>query len=646
MKTSVIRYRVADFLREFSPFDVISLDDLLAFAGGGRVVFHEDDIYLFRKGQAREAVFWVVQQGRVELLNEHPAGEQLRDVLGPGDILGLRRHAADQAYQNTARTATEVILYSFDLGAFEALAGKYPAAGRFLAAHLSAATQHTKALQAPVTKERLLTEREKAVWLNAAALPAEWPARRLVTCGAQCTVGEAARRMAEARGEAVAVVGADGQPLGLVTGADLRDRLAAGAASADAPVEAVMNRRFLTVRDGRRPADYVLEMLRGRGQFLVATGSGSAASPLRGIITDADLEVACGRNPVVLLREMLAAETAAEMAYLWRRTEAFLAESLAGPSAVEWLSQMLGEFYSALVERVVRLAEAELARVGRQAPDVARCWLLFGAAGRRELLTPAVPELGLVYADPPADERETAEGYFSTLARKVAAKLEACGLRAPRRGPGEEERRRCQALSQWKEFYRGLIRDPIGGRIYTAREHFDFRVAVGEPALGEELLRLIAEELEVSETCIPVLANDTIASLPPLTFYQGFVIETDGRRSQTLDAEKTALAPIADAARVLAFAARDVGAANTLGRLRRLAGALPPQASTLADAAEAWRIVSYHHAQAALSGGGEGAGIQPARLSRFEQRLLKAAFDSTRRFVELASSTPDLEVLR
>lgn len=48
MKTSVIRYRVADFLREHPPFDSFSLEDLLTFSGGGRVIFHEDNIIVFQ----------------------------------------------------------------------------------------------------------------------------------------------------------------------------------------------------------------------------------------------------------------------------------------------------------------------------------------------------------------------------------------------------------------------------------------------------------------------------------------------------------------------------------------------------------------------------------------------------------------------
>jgi len=128
MQTSVIRYRVADFLGEHPPFDSFSLEDLLSFSGTGRVTFHEDDVFLFRKGDARGRVFWVIQQGKIEIIDEAPTGERLWDVLGPGDIVGVGRSSEPSIYAHTARTATEVILYAFDVAAFEDLVARYSAA--------------------------------------------------------------------------------------------------------------------------------------------------------------------------------------------------------------------------------------------------------------------------------------------------------------------------------------------------------------------------------------------------------------------------------------------------------------------------------------------------------------------------------------
>ena len=70
MKTSVIRQRVADFLRRHAPFDSLEEQDLLDLAGSGKVKFHESDEYVYCQGDAKGAFVWTIQQGRVELLEQ------------------------------------------------------------------------------------------------------------------------------------------------------------------------------------------------------------------------------------------------------------------------------------------------------------------------------------------------------------------------------------------------------------------------------------------------------------------------------------------------------------------------------------------------------------------------------------------------
>ena len=53
MKSSSIRFRVADFLKQHAPFDVVSEQDLLDLAMGGRVKFHESDEIIFQQGAQR-----------------------------------------------------------------------------------------------------------------------------------------------------------------------------------------------------------------------------------------------------------------------------------------------------------------------------------------------------------------------------------------------------------------------------------------------------------------------------------------------------------------------------------------------------------------------------------------------------------------
>jgi signal-transduction protein with cAMP-binding, CBS, and nucleotidyltransferase domain len=139
MKTSVIRQRVADFFRRHAPFDSLSDSDLLDLAGSGKVKFHQSEEYLFRQGDGKMPLVWVIQQGRVEVLDERDGSERLHDVLGEGDLLGLDRFAGDGSFQYSARTLSDVILYGVGAAEMEAVVARYPEVERYLSAHFSMA---------------------------------------------------------------------------------------------------------------------------------------------------------------------------------------------------------------------------------------------------------------------------------------------------------------------------------------------------------------------------------------------------------------------------------------------------------------------------------------------------------------------------
>ena len=396
-----------------------------------------------------------------------------------------------------------------------------------------------------------------------------------------------------------------------------------------------MHRGFQTALPGLRSADYLLAMLKTRAQSLVITRDGTPNTPVEGVIIEDDLTINCGRNPALIIREFLAAETVEELAYLRERSQAFIADELAGPNVVEWFWQMNGVINVIVAERAVQIAIAEMERAGRSS-SARFCLLFFGAAGRQEILTADLPAIGIVYEDTPGSIEES-QRYFSTLAKKVATKLEACtpGLQSGSSPSLAAQSASCRSLSEWKRFYAGLIRDPILNSIYSARQFFDFSVACGETSLAEELRSFIVTELDGSELFIPVLANDTLSSLPPLTFFEGAVIEIDGVRSQTLDLEKTALNPIVDAARVLALSGTDITDSGTIPRLEKAAHMQPRFASIFKEAAGGLRIAAWQHALAQFKEQKNVAKVNSLRLSRFEQRLLKTVFDSIRRLLEL-----------
>jgi CBS domain-containing protein len=614
MKTSVIRYRVADFLKQYPPFNELSQEELLSLASSGRVVFHESEEYIFRKNQAKKPLLWVIQQGSVEIIDETADGNQLRDLLAEGDLLNAE--AGDAPYPHSAKTTSDVILYTIDAPQFWQIADRNPRVGRYLAALSDSGREVT-------TESKALG---RTTWLDTPGPTADFLRRHLLAEGPEITLREAALKMSRANREWIAIQNDAGEPLGLLTLNDIRNHTANGAL-ADAPVVASP---VAAVPPGLNTGDYFLSMVQNRTRFLAVTSDGSGNSPLEGIVTDSDLSLATGHNPALLLDRILKASSGEDWRILLQQANRILSSALAAPSNFEVCARMAAEFQNAMLEALIRQAELE-----EGASSISHCWLLFGRAARGESVVPFQPEIGLVYDAPFGTDSHK---YFSVLLQRVVSYLTDCGLHAASDAIlGDIPP--CQSLTEWKETFQRRIDDPIGNAVHRTRTLFDFQPLSGDRNLAAELKRAVAAELRQSGVFVAIMANDTMSNLPPLTFFHGLVVELDGAQRETLDVESTALGPIADAARVFALAAGDLEITNTLARLKQAATAMPGHATVLQEAAQAFRVAAYQQTLAGFAGEAE---IRPALLGRYDQRLLKTAFDAIQKLLEVSSGVFDV----
>ena len=72
-------------------------------------------------------------------------------------------------------------------------------------------------------------------------------------------------------------------------------------------------------------------------------------------------------------------------------------------------------------------------------------------------------------------------------------------------------------VSEWRTRYSDWVSDPILKEIYRARPMFDLRPILGATSLWQELEGAVTRG--VNREFLHVLANDCLATLPPLTFF-------------------------------------------------------------------------------------------------------------------------------
>jgi signal-transduction protein with cAMP-binding, CBS, and nucleotidyltransferase domain len=559
MKTSVIRQRVADFLRQNAPFDSLDPQDLLELAGSGKVKFHQSEEYVYWQGDSRSELIWVIQQGRVELIDERGGVEKLHDVVGAGDVLGLDGFVGDGKCQYAARTASDVLLYGVNARLFDTLAAKYPEVDRFVKARYSMAGW-------------VATGRRS--WLDAEGPPAAFLKARL----------------------------------GRYQG-DLND-----AARVPVPFQ---------VRDA------VVAMLR-RGSDAVAVETQDGE--IEGVLTSRELALFCGQDAPGLVHELRGAQTAEEVAPLLKLAAGMVEGALGGAGDVDECCLIVGSVTRAAVEASIRIAVREADAAGIVAPQVPYCWVAFGAAARGDMPQPVFPTIAAIYDDSQGEIGGLDSFYFVSVAGMTGHWLQECGLS----GVGMHWPDGVQPgmpLSEWKRLYSETVRDPLEFGIYERREFFDVAPLVGDVSIELALEQHMAAELEEGSMAMGLLSNDTMENVPPLTFFEGLVVDLDGGRRESFDIEAALVGPVADAARVFALSRQRLAHTSTLERLELAIVDYPQGEAVLREAADAFRIGMYHQTLAA------GRMVHPRKLSKSDQSLLKTAIASVGRLLAFTVAT-------
>jgi CBS domain-containing protein len=616
LETSAIRYRVVDFLKVYPPFQAMGEEDLLELVARGRVRFHEIDEYVYWQAKPPGELFFVIQQGAVSLFEEGGGQERLRDVRGPGDLLGIDRLLGSSAYRYSAKAASDVILYALPTKDMEPLLTKYPSASRYLAAHASVSASYE-----PPDPRRGIER-----------VFAHDPSRRrpLVTCAPSDSIRAAIRRINEAGSAAIAVLSAEGALRGVVTTERVLAWLADGGLDPELPVETLIDGAPGTVAPSATVDQCLLAMVDRADGVVAITEGGVRAGRVHALVTAADLAPVFGEQPQSLLREIAHAPSLAALASLNQRARGFLLQQLMTPHSVDWLSQLAHRLDAHIFERVIGLLG--LPHDGRAAGQEF-CWFFFGASGRAESMTALVPQIGLVFGDRSRERGDSGLDWHP----RVQEGLQACGYFMGRSLSARETAFACGPLGEWQERFRGFVRDPVANAIYNGRPLFDLRPVLGDRGLVERLQDDVRAEVAAADGFVPLLAHDCLANLPPLAFFRDLVVEGTGEKTGVLQLERSALLPLVDVGRVFAIAGGRFFGDSTLERFAQVRERMPKNESIFREAADSLRVMLYHKARAGIRHQDGGSEVDPASLSLYDRQILKSGFASILRLLEFTA---------
>ena len=613
MDTAAISHRVADFLKKHPPFHAIEEGDLLDLARRGRVRFFEENEYIMWQGEPYQPHVFVIQQGTVSLWDEAGKTAVLRDVRGAGDLLGIEQFKAAGFCPYSAKSASDVVIYAFPAVEFKTLVLKHEYARRYAAAYGNVTADY----------QSIGERREpQSVFLHELA-----GRKKLLTCNAQDSIREVVRTLRTMGADAIAVVDAELRARAVLTTSSFLEWIEEDGGDSQKPIASLLRCAPVAIAASASVTEGVLAMGAADAGALAITSDGTADGCLHAIVTPRDLEPAFGDQPLAILREIPRATSLEALRALNRRARAFALQHLTSAAAVDWLARFTMQTDVGIVGRIIALLGAV---------ELPACWCFCGSSGRGESLTRVLPQVVMILDD--NHERTRSLDVY----RQVLDSLAKCGYLPAVDSPFEPAFY-AASLGEWKQRYVEWVRDPVLKEMYPARPLFDLRPIQGRHALWHEIEATVTGA--VDHDFLYILANDCMASLPPLTFFHDAVVDESGAETAVFRLEHSAAMPLADVGRVFGMAAKRVMGSSTLQRFGMARALLPEDESIFREAAETMRIVLWQQGRIGISQSTSGAELPPALLSRYDRQILKSGFRSILRLLEFTADSKWLKTL-
>jgi CBS domain-containing protein len=603
VETAAISYRVADFLKQYPPFHAMEEGDLLKLAQQGRVKFFEPNEYILWQGASRFQVF-VIQQGTVSLWDEESSEAQLRDMRGPGDLLGIDQFDEARTYPHSARSSSDVLIYAFPADEFGELVQKYPYAKQYVSAYGSVTAEYRSPEERRDPRNTFLHD-----LVSLKALP---------VLDGRMNIQEAARHMLTTGTDAFAVLDPDQRVRAVITAKSFLKWIEAGGGDAREPVAKLFDAAPPAIIPAAHVSDGVLAMGEAGVDSLILTSDGSPTGRAHAIVTARDFSQVFGDEPVDILRQIERAPNAETLGDLNQRARALVLRYLSSAASFDWLAGFTSLVDSKIVSRVIAMTVPD---------ELGACWCFCGSSGRGESLTRLAPELVMI-----ADDHESSRS--ADAHHQVTELLEKCGY-LPNTGTPFESSFFAASLSKWRQRYLDWIDDPILKQIYLAHPLFDLRYVLGRKSFYQELERSVDGAL--NRDFLQILANDCLASLPPLTFFRDTVLDETGAETAVFRLEHSALRPLVDVGRVFGMATKRVFGSSTLDRFAMARRLLPDQASIFREASETLRIVLWQQGRVGITQGTGGTELPPSLLSRYDRQILRSGFRSILRLLEFTA---------
>ncbi len=626
---NTIAERIANFLKEFQPFNALSYDELIEIAINIRVVNLEKNKNLFQTNDLLHDSFYLVASGTISLTVVSDAEETLLNKCNAGDVFGLRPFFAKNNYMMTAKAREESIVYAIPIVIFKPLLAKNTAVLDFLL--------ESFASTAPSFKEKGKSKFIENVQFSENQQDNQFfqtleYSKNPLTANSSISIKEIAQLMTENLSDNVIIL-ENKFPIGIVTDQDFRSKIATGHYPILSSINKIMSSPVITASENLSLAEAQLLMLKHNISHLCVTVDGSDKSFVKGIITEHDLVVAQANSPGILIKEIKRSQSSKDLKIVRERLSELIQSSMTKNIPYTHISMISGEIIFAITKRAIELAILELG-----VPPTKFAWLSIGSQGRKEQVLLTDQDSFLIFEDVDSGKYRDVRDYYLKLAKKTTTTLEKVGFELCPNGHLASNMLWCKSLTDWIKQYNNWTNTPGENTEEISSIFFDYDLVYGELQLEDALSEIVFKDRKSSSLLFDFLGNDALKKPVPLNFFKKFNVEEDGDNKDLFDIKTRALMPLIDGARLLVLSQGIKGINNTYLRFKQLAIIDAKNAEIYKECAEAFLELSRFRTISGLKNDNSGQYINIDEMSKSDREKLKNAFEPMKDLEDLIKS--------
>ncbi|WP_188050959.1 DUF294 nucleotidyltransferase-like domain-containing protein [Flavobacterium sp. GP15] len=629
---NTIAEHIADFLKEYAPFNHLTFEELSIIATSIRVVNLEKNKVLFQVNDLLHDSFYVVASGVVTLSVIADAEETLLNKCIEGDIFGIRPFFAKNNYMMTAKAREESLVYAIPISTFRPFVANNAEVLNYLLESFAVNTRNYKDKENLIGKlisDNVFYSGEKSEMQYFQSLSYNTSP---IKVNPNAIVQDVAQLMNESL-KNNALVCNNNMPLGIVTDTDMRSKIATGRFPITIAVERIMSSPVITVMENVSLAEAQLLMLKYNVTHLCVTQDGTDKSTIKGIISENDLIIAQASNPGVLIKEIKRSQSAKELKQIRDRLSDLIQTSITKNIPVSHIFNIASEINLAIIKRSVELSILDLG-----SPPARFAWLSIGSQGRKEQLLLTDQDSILIFEDVAPDKYRDVKDYFLKLAKRTTGTLEKIGYELCPNGHMASNMLWCKSLTDWIKQYDNWMKDPGENSANISSIFFDYEIAFGEQKIEDAISDVVFKNVKNNSLFFDFLGNDALRKNSPLSFFKNFNVEDEGPNKNKFDIKTRALMPLIDGARLLALNFEIRGINNTHQRFKQFAITDPKHAEIYLNCAEAFLTLSKFRTLEGLKNDNSGEFINLDELTKIDRDKLKNALLPMRELEELIKS--------